>query len=630
MSVYNQGLLTRFVIDEAHCVSQWGHDFRPDYKKLSLLRQKFSKVSMMALTATATPRVRTDILHQLKMTNPKWFLSSFNRSNLKYEVRLKKGKSVTKDIITLIKSSFVRQSGIVYCLSKRECEEVAKALSQEGISAKPYHAGLNPEVRSKTQDDWIQDKVRVVCATIAFGMGIDKPDVRFVLHQSLPKSIEGYYQESGRAGRDGEPSICIQFYCYPDMHRMRKLIEGGDGTWDTKKVHMDNLWQMVRYCENLTDCRRVLQLQYFGEVFDHNRCGEIANMRCDNCTRNMHTSIEKVDITETARQILLSVQRLSARSTGGRFTINHFVDIWRGAKNQKVITSKWDSDPLYGKGTDYSALEANRIIRVMVIEGYLWENLVVTKDNIANAYLSLGQKAQALLQGQARILHAMEGKKSLSTRAEEGDSKETDPKLMELQEGCFEELKHLVLETGREMNPSKHFKGVNEIVPLQALRQMSERLPTTEEALRKLEYMTKYRVDLYGEVILSITTEYYERRMQHLASQAQANQLAREEDAFQPGDELGQGWMAKGSGRGKSKYFNKRGGGGRGKRKGGGKRKWNNSQGGSTPKRRSVEGGGASWKAKGRGSSSGWSSSGASRGGGGASMGLPKRFGVNA
>lgn len=222
--LFNKNLIARFVIDEAHCVSQWGHDFRPDYKKLSVLRKRYKNVPMMALTASATPRVRIDILQQLGITNCKWFLSSFNRDNLKYVV-VPKTTATNEDMATFIKSRYNNASGIIYCLSRKECEEIAQKMSQKGIKSAPYHAGLTDKVRESIQKDWITNKFKVICATIAFGMGIDKPDVRYVLHFSLPKSIEGYYQESGRAGRDGEISHCILYYSYRDMIRMRKIID---------------------------------------------------------------------------------------------------------------------------------------------------------------------------------------------------------------------------------------------------------------------------------------------------------------------------------------------------------------------------------------------------------------------
>lgn len=224
-TLYNNNSISRFVIDEAHCVSQWGHDFRPDYKRLGILRKRFPKVNTMALTATATPRVRLDILKQLNLTKPKWFLSSFNRSNLKYTVLPKKGAATMDDIRTFLRSRPSTDSGIIYCLSRKECDDVAKNMCSVGVLACAYHAGLSDSVRESRQKDWITNKVRVICATIAFGMGIDKPDVRFVLHYSMPKSIEGYYQEAGRAGRDGELAHCVLYYNYSDMVRYRKMMD---------------------------------------------------------------------------------------------------------------------------------------------------------------------------------------------------------------------------------------------------------------------------------------------------------------------------------------------------------------------------------------------------------------------
>lgn len=221
----DKNLLARFVIDEAHCVSSWGHDFRPDYKKLSILRERYPNVPLMALTATATPRVRIDILAQLNLKHCKWFLCSFNRPNLKYIVTPKKSAATTMEDILQVIKKYRNSSGIIYCLSRNDCDKMAASLCSEGVRASSYHAGLPDTNRETVQKDWISEKVKVICATIAFGMGIDKPDVRFVLHYSLPKSIEGYYQESGRAGRDGEPSECILYYNNRDMIIFRKMMD---------------------------------------------------------------------------------------------------------------------------------------------------------------------------------------------------------------------------------------------------------------------------------------------------------------------------------------------------------------------------------------------------------------------
>ncbi|CAB3244953.1 unnamed protein product [Arctia plantaginis] len=285
-ALYARGKLARFVIDEAHCVSQWGHDFRPDYKRLSILRERYPNTIIMALTATATPRVRMDILHQLKVKKCKWFLSSFNRPNLTYNITPKKPKSANQDIAAVIKEKFFRQSGIVYCLARRECETLSAELRKEGIQSAPYHAGLTDKKRIEVQAGWVADKYKVICATIAFGMGVDKADVRFVIHHSLPKSVEGYYQEAGRAGRDGEPATCILYYFYQDAIRIKKLIElESNTTEESKRVHIDNLLRMLEVCESATECRRAQVLAYLGEKFSREQCLRDKRTACDNCLK---------------------------------------------------------------------------------------------------------------------------------------------------------------------------------------------------------------------------------------------------------------------------------------------------------------------------------------------------------
>ncbi|VDP91539.1 unnamed protein product [Echinostoma caproni] len=346
---------------------------------MSILRTNYPKVPMMAMTATATPRVREDILHQLKMTNTKWFIQSFNRSNLKFEVRPKKLKSCTKEIIEVIHTEFPKRSGIVYCLSRRECDLVADELRKAGLAASAYHAGMTDAQRRKVQEAWIQeDKCKIVCATIAFGMGIDKPDVRFVIHHSLPKSIEGYYQEAGRSGRDGLPSTCILYYHWHDVVRLRKLIQGRflaaispydhdddeddaaaaadddtdadaaadddqvvqynifSGHWDgpgvstyaTIQLHEEALFRMVSYCENQIDCRRKQILSHFGEAFDPSECGLVVGCMCDNCLQADRRRLEKRDVTEDAMRIVRAVDGFV--HIRRNVTINYCIDLFRG------------------------------------------------------------------------------------------------------------------------------------------------------------------------------------------------------------------------------------------------------------------------------------------------------------
>merc|ERR1719376_1314101 len=490
LALYKRNKLDRFVIDEAHCVSQWGHDFRPDYFQLKQLRSDYPSVPMMALTATATSRTRGDILTQLQMTSDtRWFISSFNRSNLQYEVREKTGKSCIETIANLIRNRFARKSGIVYCLSRKECDSVAEDLRGCGVSAQPYHAGLTDKVRSSVQDRWIKDKVHVMCATIAFGMGVDKPDVRFIFHYSLPKSIEGYYQESGRAGRDGCHSLCILFYSSSDGQRHRKMIESDESTFQAKKIHLNNLQAVINYCNNVSDCRRVVQLQYFGEVFDARACKSAPLSACDNC----RSTSEKRDLTAFAQTVINGVEELRAkRGFGSNFTVNQLVDILRGSKNQKVVKSGWDATPMYGQRKAHNVKDLQRLLRKMISDGFMEEEIVqVGRDGNSAAYLKPSKNAYKLRNGSEKFYLHMEVTAKASSVAEKssgGGGDDDDDILRKLEEECFNEIKEEILEAFPEL------KSVYAALPVGCYREIAQKLPDSNAKLMEVDQMTTNRV----------------------------------------------------------------------------------------------------------------------------------------
>ncbi|KAK8767598.1 hypothetical protein V5799_005621 [Amblyomma americanum] len=516
--------LTRFIIDEAHCVSQWGHDFRPDYKRLSVLREKFPGVPMMALTATATPRVRTDILHQLGMRDPKWFLQSFNRPNLCYEVCPKTGKSVVNDIVEVIKNKFKGQSGIIYCFSRKECDQLASDLCKQGIASVSYHAGLADDRRCTVQRQWIDDKVQVVCATIAFGMGVDKPDVRFVIHHTLPKSIEGYYQESGRAGRDGQRASCLLFYNYHDMHRIRSMIDkDSNANASARETHIANLWHMVNFCENRTDCRRAQVLHYFGENFNREFCRQNRRFACDNC--QAETRWVMTDVTEDAQEVARCVETLNRQRMN--VTVNQLVDIFKGAVNKKTKDLKCDTLPLHGRGKGYHRNDANRLIRRLVLDGYLKEAITMNHLDMAMSYLRPGAKLPQLLSGSSRITLAIEKKsrpsESAARAAEEAAAEPSrlNPEITKLIEACHLELVSIVKALALAKNT--HYSNV---IHIDALRGIADTLPTTAEAMLQVPHMTKALVDKYGAQLLEVTERYAAEKMVIEAEMADAENEA--------------------------------------------------------------------------------------------------------
>lgn len=348
--------VSMFAIDEAHCVSEWGHDFRPEYRQLASLRDQFSKVPMMALTATATERVRADILTALRLREPHCFVASFNRPNLSYRVI---PKSKPYDQLLALVRSRPEESGIVYCQSRKTTESVAARLSEDGVQALPYHAGLAAAERTRNQELFVRDETRVICATIAFGMGINKSNVRFVVHYDLPKNIESYYQETGRAGRDGLPSECLLLFNPGDVVKQSKFIEEKTDA-NERQVAREQLQQMVHYAEH-SECRRAALLAYFGETYPDPNCNG-----CDNCLAPRAT----YDGTLEAQKLLSCVYRI--RQAGGfNVGMNHLIEVLTGASTEKVL--KWGHERLstYGIGKDHSRAEWAVIGRELIRLGYL-------------------------------------------------------------------------------------------------------------------------------------------------------------------------------------------------------------------------------------------------------------------
>src|SRR3990167_1677860 len=374
--------LALFAIDEAHCVSQWGHDFRPEYMGLNVLHERFPDVPRIALTATADEPTRREIIERLKLEDARVFISSFDRPNIRYRIgQSGNGPSARDRLLRFIRDEHANDAGIVYCLSRKRVDEIAAWLAAQGLTALPYHAGLGPDVRAANQSRFINEEGVIIVATIAFGMGIDKPNVRFVAHLNLPKSVEAYYQETGRAGRDGLPADAWMLYGLQDVITLRQMMEGSTAEEQYKRIERHKLDAMLGLCE-MTGCRRQALLTYFGDP-EPEPCGN-----CDNCL----TPPQTWDATDAARKALSCVHR-----TGQRFCVNYLIDVLHGKVDERVQRFGHDKITTFGIGNDLSVPVWRSLFRQLIARGLL------NVDAEGHGGLRLAERCRPVLQGAEKL-----------------------------------------------------------------------------------------------------------------------------------------------------------------------------------------------------------------------------------
>ncbi|MFA5939301.1 MAG: DNA helicase RecQ [Sinimarinibacterium sp.] len=478
--------LSALVIDEAHCVSEWGHDFRPEYRQLAAFRARFPQLPCWAFTATATARVRRDIVAQLQLHDPAVHVASFNRPNLYYAVRHKDRRSYA-DLLTQAQGG---GSGIVYCLSRKRVDELAGKLRDDGIAALPYHAGLNAEARREHQDRFIRDDVQVMVATIAFGMGINKPDVRWVVHYDLPRTIEGYYQEAGRAGRDGEPARCTLYFGVGDIHTAEFLIaqkthpETGEALEDEQRVARQQLRQVLDYAES-SECRRAVQLRYFGEAFAP-PCGA-----CDNCCEPRTL----VDRTVAAQQLLSCIARLAQRNQ--RYGGSYVIDLLRGADTEKIRRNGHEDLSTYGIGRELSQDEWRALLRALLHQGLVDE----TQDGYP--VLRLNADSRAVLRGERRVEIAQAAPRpSPARKPRRGEAAAASPPLP-ADEALFEALRALRKRLASEAGVPSYVVFTDA-----SLRAMAERKPQDLDAFARIPGVGDRKLAQYGERFTALIREH--------------------------------------------------------------------------------------------------------------------------
>ncbi len=483
--------LALFAIDEAHCISQWGHDFRPDYVQIGRLRGLFPQVPIVAMTATADPETRKDIIRQLGIESAKVHVAGFDRPNITYSV-IPKNKPFNQ--LTSFLSGRQGEAGIIYALSRKRVEEVAEKLRLAGFAASAYHAGLPDEERRRVQDAFRRDDLRIVVATVAFGMGIDKPNVRFVVHYDMPKSVESYYQETGRAGRDGLPSEALMLFGMGDVMTARSLIENSDNA-ERVRIELQKLNAMVAYAEALT-CRRRALLAYFGDLQHHD---------CDNCDI-CNDPPQRFDASEQARKVLSCVYRV-----GERFGARHVIDVLRGAKLQRIIELRHHELSTYGIGADLSAVEWENVIRQLIHLGYL------VQDFTRYGVLGLSATARPVLKGETEVIlgrprEVVETEKKSRRRSGAGEG---------AHRALFEELRSLrkQIADAAGVPPFVVFSDAT-------LLELSKIRPTDERDLLRINGVGQVKLERYGSRFLNAINDYKCRELAERATSNEQSQLS--------------------------------------------------------------------------------------------------------
>ncbi len=489
-----QVYISGVAIDEAHCVSEWGHDFRPEYRQLNQLREWFAHVPITALTATATDRVRQDIIQQLELRDPYVHIATFNRPNLYYEVR-PKAKHTYAELLQIVRDT--PGAGIVYCLSRKRVNELADRLQQDGIAALPYHAGMDNGTRAANQTAFIRDDVRVMVATVAFGMGINKPDVRFVVHYDLPRNIEGYYQESGRAGRDGEPAHCTLFFGAGDIKTVEFLIsqkvdpQTNEALDAEQRIATQQLWRVVNYAE-ATECRRIIQLSYFGEAFPGN-CGN-----CDNCCHPKPVE----DWTIEAQKFLSCVARVKER-----FGMNYIIDVLRGSKSQRVLQNRHDLLSTYGIGRDRTADEWRMLGRSLIHQG------LVTETSDGYSVLTLNDQSWEVLRKQRTVAIAVPPR--AATVATPTDQTQPEVELL------FERLRTLRKRLADQQGVPPYVIFSNT-----SLREMAQLQPLNPAQFAGISGVGTRKLEQYGDVFLQEIRQFRQDHGLPLVDRAKRTNLS--------------------------------------------------------------------------------------------------------